>query len=215
MSTTLRKIGEQLAHMTFEETERELKLSFARLYLLMYPEKSSSDFISDFWQPLTESTSDHPAQIDVPSSNSTQEFVRPVFFEKLATGCAYSIEAGRVYKAGDPITAYRFLSQAMYFLGLAEGLFILEPAIGLQIEARGKAGASKRDAKYEPLRKLARDLAVAMPSGKPYPSKRNAALLIKDAVLAKSKELGIGISDSQAERTITKWLEGISFGSKE
>jgi hypothetical protein len=88
---------------------------------------------------------------------------------------------------------------------------VLEPVLAHANTERGKAGSTKRDAKFEPLRKLARELA----SKKRYPSKRNAALSIKDEILAAAKVHEITLSAMQAERTITGWLDGMSFGSKQ
>lgn len=128
----------------------------------------------------------------------------------ISLACAYAIAARRA-NGKDPDKAWEYLCQAHYWYGVSSATVVLPDAIERSHATRASSGASKRDGKYEPLRQLARELAA---SGK-YASKRNAALSIKDRILAESRDRSVTLSDAQAERTITKWLDGMSFGSKE
>ncbi|WP_186106625.1 hypothetical protein [Burkholderia gladioli] len=126
----------------------------------------------------------------------------------VSIACAFAVAAKR---ASDQDRAWTYLCQAQYWYGVSSATIVLPDAIEKAHATKASAGASNRDKKYEPLRQLARELAA---SGK-YPSKRNAALSIKDQILAESRKHNVNLSDAQAERTITKWLDGMTFARKQ
>ncbi|MEK6384105.1 MAG: hypothetical protein V4797_05875 [Paraburkholderia tropica] len=126
----------------------------------------------------------------------------------IGIACAYAVAAKR---ANDRDKAWTYLCQAQYWYGVSSATIVLPDAIEKAHATKASTGASNRDKKYEPLRQLARELAA---SGK-YPSKRNAALSIKDQILAESRKHNVNLSDAQAERTITKWLDGMTFARKQ
>lgn len=126
----------------------------------------------------------------------------------IGLACAYTVAAKR---AKDRDKAWECLCQAQYWYGVSSATVVLPDAIERAHATKASSGASKRDEKYEPLRQLARELAAF---GK-YPSKRNAALSIKDRILAESRKHNVNLSDAQAERTITKWLDGMTFARKQ
>ncbi|ENG0237687.1 hypothetical protein [Burkholderia multivorans] len=128
----------------------------------------------------------------------------------LRVSAAHEIWSARADDMGDGEAAWLMLSEARFWLGLAYGGRAITALAEDVLHGRSKAGASKRNAKFEPLRKHARELAAS----KNYPSKRNAALSIKEAVLSKAAVLGIELSENQAERTITGWLDGMTFARK-
>jgi hypothetical protein len=128
----------------------------------------------------------------------------------LLTACMHCIEADKADERADQAQAWRHIANAMYSLGLLESMIIIEPALEHIIASRGAKGAQMRSDKREPLREYARTLAAE----RPFKSKRQAALTIKDAVLQKAKSEGITLSEMQAEHTITSWLKDMSFGSK-
>lgn len=68
-------------------------------------------------------------------------------------------------------------------------------------EFASSGGRGKKN-KYQPLK----DHVLTLAKGKNYPSRRNAALSMKDAVLIKARELGIPLSPDQACKTIEGWL---------
>lgn len=131
------------------------------------------------------------------------------------TSCAWAVTGQKACLAGDEHKGWVCMCRAQYWLGRANQIAQQPTAVKQAASERAQTGASKRDAKFEPLRTLARELASEKSNGKPYPSKRNAALSIKPAILAKAHELAIKLSADQAERTITGWLDGMSFGSKQ
>lgn len=72
---------------------------------------------------------------------------------------------------------------------------------------RAHKGASARNATYEPLRRMAKELVNL----RNFRSRRNAAMSIKSAIIAESKKLNIPLSESQAEITITGWLSDMGL----
>jgi hypothetical protein len=76
--------------------------------------------------------------------------------------------------------------------------------VAAELKSRSaREGKAAQDAQWVPIRKFAVDLA----SQRPYPSLRNAALSISKEVLGFAKTLGITMSESQAEKTITSYLK--------
>lgn len=108
--------------------------------------------------------------------------------------------------------AWEYLCKAQYWYGVSSATVVLPDAIQRSHRTKSSANASKGNAnRYGPLRELARELAAA---GN-YPSKRNAAVSIKDQVVAASQKFGINLSEMQAETTITGWLKGMVFIRKD
>ncbi|SAL53936.1 hypothetical protein AWB69_05707 [Caballeronia udeis] len=127
------------------------------------------------------------------------------------TSIAWAVTGQKSWEAGNQHKAWGCMCRAQYWLGRANQVARLPTAVKRDASKRAQAGATKRDAKFEPLRTLARHLAAR----RRFPSKRNAALSIKPEILAAAKEQNINLSEMQAERTITGWLDGMSFGSKQ
>lgn len=207
----LRKIGEPLpAFDSIEAAAASIITALFRLYIVMNPDKSANDFANEVLIPIAQSSVENPAQIEVHTfeNHSRQSFM--IYMRKICLACAYVQAAQDAHSEGRESAGWSHIANAHYLLGLAEGIFALEPALAGVISARSKSGSTERNAKYEPLRQLARKLAAA---GK-YPSKRNAALSIKAQVLTESQAQGVNLSEAQAERTITGWLEGMTFTRK-
>jgi hypothetical protein len=101
-----------------------------------------------------------------------------------------------------------------YFVGIARGYALSfwmgdsdeDPLLNM-----AKSGGQKRSAKYQPLR----DYALEAVEKRKFPSRRNAAMVLKNEVLKLAKELQISLSEAQAEKTITGWLAGVTFGGKQ
>ncbi|MDN7845781.1 hypothetical protein QZM05_22575 [Burkholderia multivorans] len=126
--------------------------------------------------------------------------------------CAYAIAAKRVSSGRDYDKAWEYLCQAQYWYGVSSATVVLPDAIERSHKAKSSANAAKGNAnRYGPLRELARELAAA---GN-YPSKRNAAMSIKDQVVAASQKTGVNLSEMQAETTIIGWLKGMVFIRKD
>lgn len=125
----------------------------------------------------------------------------------VSIACAYAVAAKR---ASDKEygNAWEYLCHAQYWFGVSSATVVLPDAIERSHATKASLVASKRGMKlYGPLRALARELAAA---GN-YPSKRNAALSIKDQIIAESRKTGANLSEMQAEKTITGWLDGMTF----
>lgn len=85
---------------------------------------------------------------------------------------------------------------------------VYEELIGSNARSKNsKKAVDKKNKKYEPLKMLAKELVKA----KKYKSRRNAAISIKSEILEKSNELGIGMSEMQAEITIIGWLKAMNL----
>jgi len=179
-------------------------------YCLLQPDKTIDDFAEEVLMPLAASTLDHPAKIEVTYSRAHSQHTDGALMRFLLAACAYIIEADKADEAADQTAAWRHIGNAMYYLGLLEGAIIVEPALEYIISSRSAKGAQGRTKKYTLLREHARKLAAE----RSFQSKRQAALGIKDEILAKARADGIALSEMQAERTITSWLEDMSFGSK-
>ncbi|WP_179401219.1 hypothetical protein [Burkholderia guangdongensis] len=209
--TQSRKIGEPLP--TFDSidvaADAIIKALF-RLYIVMNPDKSAEDFESEILVPIAQSSAQSPARIEVPAFKNHTQHSFVIYMRAICHACAHVIDAGNASEEGHESVGWSHIANAQYLLGFAEGVFALEPALAGVISARSKSGSTERNAKYEPLRRLARELAA---SGN-YPSKRNAALSIKVQILRESQAQGVNLSEAQAERTITKWLDGMTFARK-
>jgi hypothetical protein len=179
-------------------------------YCLLQPEKTFDDFATEVLIPLAASSPDRPANIEFNYSRAHSKQTYAALMRFLTTACVQSIEADKADERADQAQAWRHIANAMYSLGLLEGSVIIEPALEHIISSRSAKGASVRNNKLEPLREHARKLAAE----RPFKSRRQAALGIKDAVLQKAKSDGIALSEMQAEHTITSWLKNMPFGSQ-
>lgn len=84
--------------------------------------------------------------------------------------------------------------------GMKDGFFLGKK---IQIKSQAKKGALGKNAKYQPLK----DLAKILVNASNFASRRSAAMTIKPEIIAESKRLGVGLSEVQAEITITGWLK--------
>jgi hypothetical protein len=194
---------------SIETAAEELILRLMAHYSTLLPEKTPADFTQELLNPFSIASSEEPATITFNREDGAYRgFAKYMqhIIEALATGN----DACRAHEEGDSENAWPQMARAFYLLGRLEGLMVVEPAVEYVSATRSKSGASKRDAKFEPLRQFARELATK----RNYASRRNAALSIKDQVLSRAKELNINLSADQAERTITKWLDGMTFAAK-
>jgi len=182
----------------------------SQLYSLLQPENTATDFHELILKPIANSTDINPAVIQITTYSNNSKYTYPIFMNWIAISCAQCIRAHIADEANLTTVAWSHTAKSQYYLGLIEGALILEPALEHVISARSTSGARKRDQKYEPIRDYARELALK----KYFPSKRQAALSIKEDILKKAREHGLAMSEMQAERTITGWLEGMAFGSK-
>lgn len=180
------------------------------LYCILQPEKTVSDFHEFILKPIAESIDNNSLNVQIQTYADHSKYTYRPFITWIITSCMHTVKAHVADEAGLKSKAWSHTINARYYLGLIEGTIILEPALEHIISARSTSGARKRDEKFGPLRELARELAAK----KYYPSKRQAALDIKNAILAEAKIFQITLSEMQAERTITGWLEGMSFGGK-
>lgn len=207
----LRKFGEPLpAFDSIEAAADSIMKALFRLYIVMNPDKSAKDFGNEVLIPIAQSSAENPAQIEIRAFENHSKHSFMIYMRTICHACAYVQAAQNADEEGRDSAGWSHIANAHYLLGFAEGIFALEPALVGVISARSKSGSTERNAKYEPLRQLARKLAAA---GK-YPSKRNAALSIKAQILTESQTQGVNLSEAQAERTITGWLEGMTFARK-
>jgi hypothetical protein len=209
-----RKIGEPLPKFaSIDEASAVIITAVMTLFCIFCPEEKSrfTDLILDpALRSVLEPDRDEPETINITVYSDHSKTTYQYYMRLMAKSCASALSAPMAEQDGKEVEAWSLIGNAQYFLGLLEGLVLVEPVLVHANTERGKSGATKRDAKFEPLRDLARKLA----GKKSYPSKRNAALSIKDEVLAAAKDHEIALSEMQAERTITGWLDGMLFGSK-
>lgn len=125
---------------------------------------------------------------------------------------AFAIQAMKAKKNSKQ--AWIYACEANRWLGVLQGVISgrgLESAGGQKsISIIAALGGKKRDALYEPLRELAKDLV----RNKNYKSRRNAAMSIAPEIIKRSKELGLNMSEAQAPITISDWLKDMGFAGK-
>lgn len=164
--------------------------------------------------PLTIAGPDEPPSFSLNIYADYSEQTYKLFLRSILSVIDYVAEATAADEQHIQVNAWMHVANAMYQLGMLESSLVLEPAVGHIIASRNSnqaaVAAKGRTEKYEPLRKLARELAVK----KPFTSKRQAALSIKVEILAEAKHLGMSLSEPQAERTITGWLQGMTFAKQ-
>lgn len=183
----------------------------AIFYCLFQPGKSPSDFLEEIFLPLINAEPGIPVHFPVAASNMLTEQARKGFTRLVVRCLDHCRQAKDEDTPSTQASAWRHVANAAFNLGNLEGLYLVEPSMEFLQASRGSVAAKTRNEKYDPLRKLARDLAK---EGS-FRSKRDAALKIKEKILAASVKIkGINLSESQAERTISGWLEGMTFGTK-
>lgn len=92
---------------------------------------------------------------------------------------------------------------AKLFAKLYKNTNLLESLLQSELKAFASEGGKAKAAKYRPLKELAAKLVNA----NNFKSRRNAAMKIKQEIIAESKKLNIPLSEAQAEITITNWLK--------
>lgn len=199
-----------ISTVSASEATTQILARLGNRYCLLQPHKTIDDFGDEILMPLATAAVDQPAKIKVTYFRAHSEQPYASLMKFLLAACKDCIEADKAEEAADHSGAWRHVANAMYRLGVLEGLIVVEPALEHIISSRSAKGGQSRTVKLEPLRNLARELAQE----KPFKSKRQAALSIKDAVLTKARNNGITLSEMQAERTITSWLGDMSFGGK-
>lgn len=105
--------------------------------------------------------------------------------------------------------AWFFAAEASKWQGMASGSEHAYYVRRSSVKNLAASGGRGRSDIYSPLRQFVLDEV----NKKSYPSKRNAALSLKDAVLSMASDLKIPMSEQQAEKTITGWLKDIPFAS--
>lgn len=168
---------------------------------------ADDEFRSTFVDPLWATQDLDPHKME----NAAQLAESIHFEDDMRLTCAWAVSGRQLFDEDVRHKGWQHLCRAHDHFGQARLRARVPTLFENVISNRGQAGAKKRDAKFEPLRVLARKLAAK----KSYPSKRNAALSIKDEVLAAAKDHEVNLSADQAERTITRWLDGMLFGRKQ
>lgn len=172
--------------------------------------KEDGAFEKDILQRYQEQTDVDPLAVES-EVTSNWKVTQQTHGDLINIACAYAIAAKRV-SGKDRDKAWEYLCQAQYWYGVSSATVVLPDAIERSHKAKSSANAAKGNAnRYGPLRELARELAAAGD----YPSKRQAAMLIKDQVIAASHEIGVNLSEMQAEKTIAGWLKGMVFVRKD
>lgn len=178
-------------------------------YCLHQPDKSVKDFHEEILKPIADSTLDTPAKFNFTYATDHSKPTLALYMTQLLEACAYCVEAHTADEEKKQDLAWRHVSNAMYCLGILETTIIIEPAIEHIITVRNKAGGTKRNAKYKPIREYAIELA----GKKKYHSARQAALDIQDDVVTFAKAHGVELAEYQRERTISGWLKNMTFAS--
>ncbi|WP_432382563.1 hypothetical protein [Duganella sp. P38] len=166
-------------------------------------------FYTEIFEPMMELQPD-PNEIE-DGFETTNEISN---IDMIRLSCAYVVGALHCYGTDDE-NSWLGVSHAQYWMGVAYGLGFTQGLVKKAFVNRAKSGGAQRKERYTPLRELARELAEKGDpvTNKPFPSRRQAALKIKDQILAASVA-DVRLKPDQAERTITSWLSDMQFGSK-
>lgn len=200
----------ELEATSIEQANNQIIQRLAVFYTTLQPEKSFTD---DVLKPLMNSTPGAPPEISFQAFEDAghTKYTLEALLKFLIMACVFSIQAEKEEEEGNVDKAWRCIANAQYQMGVFEGLIIVEPAMTHVISQRSKSGSSARNAKYEPLRKKARELVEA--EG-PFPSRRQAVLAIKDRIVTMSRPLGVNLGADNAQRTIEGWLKDMTFTGK-
>ena len=194
-------------------TQKSMSLQIVGRLSEVYQEqvvgKSVDAFKAEHFRPMYEDKSINANKMandffEIPPSEKSNPYI-----DLMRLSCAYCVEAIRAVESTENDKAWIYVSYAHYWLGVVVGARMISGTAELALSQRAKAGAAARDKRYDVLRELARKLAA---EGN-FQSKRSAALGIKEEIVKRSndKDLDIKLKPDQAERTITKWLDGMSF----
>lgn len=211
---TITKISEfELKATTVQEASSQIIERLAVYYTTLQPDSSFAD---DVLKPLISSIAGVPAKISYQTFADADhaKYTLKAELTFLIEACSFALQAELEEGDGNVEKAWRCIANAMYQMGVFEGLIIVEPALDHVISQRSKSGSSARNAKYEPLRQEARRLALEGTKGEPFPSRRKAVLAIKDQIVALSRRHGINLVADNAERTIDGWLKDMTFTGK-
>lgn len=179
------------------------------MYEMLDTENSADDFGRMIFTPMMESQPD-PNEIEDKFEDGDVSNL-----DMLRLSCAYAVGAFAADASDDYDNAWLAVSHAQYWMGVAFGLGFMKGAKKAALSDRAKAASDKRNAVYHDLKSYARKLALEgyPETNRPYPSRRQAALGIRDRVVAKSQS-SIKLKPDNAERTITKWLADLTFPPK-
>lgn len=204
------------AHRTPESDVTMIMSNLSKFFLrYINPEGTTEEFMQNYFHNLMACefiSADEFAQDYIEMVNKTpkERDTGMEFLYALHIPCLYCVQAKRADNAGNRDEAWSFISDAQYWAGILLQSTYSRVSVEGALSSRSRAGAMARTAKFEPLRELARKMATE----RQYPSMRNAALTIAPIIVAKSKEIGLHMSQSQAESTIKSWLKGMRFGGK-
>lgn len=141
--------------------------------------------------------------------NDDVEIARQRILASINIALYFCFKSNKAYAAGDVDKAWFFATEASKWQGISGGsehAFLVRRNTARNLAASGGRGRSDS---YEPLRQF----SLQAVKERAYPSRRNAALSIKTAVLKLASELRIPMSEQQAEKTITGWLKDVPFAS--
>jgi len=197
---------------SIDDAIEKILMRTAVWFTIIQPDKSFADFL-DFVGPFATGGDGKRVEIvfdaAVPASQSG--LVIRGHLKMVVQCCVCCFKAEEANTEGRQIEAWNHITNAMFRLGRLEGLGMLDPAVTHVAKLRSSKGAKTRAAKYAPIREYARELAAPHQARE---SKRKAALLIRKAVVDFAEKQGVEMSEYEAERTIIKWLEGMTFATK-
>ena len=193
----------------------------SQMYEELGIDKTAADFKTDVIDPIVADQTD-PNEIE-DSFEEAESGVSNVDMMRLS--CAYAIGALASWKADDLENAWVGVGHAQYWMGVAFGVGFMKLGGQQALSSRGSSGAQTRSAKYEPIRKRARELAAKGIAAGEYKNKRQAAIGIRDEVLKFIAEYNlelartnpqmkaISLGPNQAITTISGWIDDM-FATK-
>jgi len=141
--------------------------------------------------------------------NNEEELARHRILVTVDVSLYFCFLANEAFVARKSDEAWFFATEASKWCGIATGTAFAFHVLLNSARTHAASGGRGRSDSYEPLRQFALEAVKK----RIYPSRRNAALRIKPEVLKLAAELRIPLSEQQAERTITGWLQDVPFAS--
>lgn len=200
---------------TCEDLVHRIHSFLGPCYESQYGEGQFDTFLNDFYDDLSVDLSINVASIiqnflDATKNQDRLTIVKERLLTSVKVSLHYCFEASICHENGAVNEAWYNAAEANKWLGIVYAAEHTLTVFQDELNILARAGAQKRAQKYQPLR----EFVLEEVRKKNYRSKRNAALSLKPEVLALATNLGIGLSEPQAEKTISGWLNGIPFASK-
>jgi len=189
---------------SIETLSRRIVERLSDFYREYFPESTKDEFATKFFEPMLATYSVNGPPLEEALYKVQLELNSLNILKIAASYCADAIQSA---SQDNNNKAWLYFGSAQYWLGVANGLRFISGTAEIALSTRGKRGGEKQGKRYEELRLLALELAAKHQDK----SKAAAIRAIKGAVVKRSVELKLNMSEMQAPTTIGGWLKDVKF----